>query len=311
MRIPFKDRYIQMGLEGYSDKGLYRYSDRYAKIVYRQLTTLPGDDDVRLHLTDSTQLPLLAIFTKHPDDDENEDYTYCGVLSDLYQFLGYDILNQRIRNSIQEIGNPNIVENIIIKDNLTLLRNEFIIQSSQQNTPEIGDIFPVIITENSCDGSRAASLTFGIATQVNSRRVVFSFNLGRIKQTHIVNATSQMTTTVSSYIDIFSNNIVDLIADNFNNIITEDQMFSMLDMVEKFGKNRRNEVAKLLTEMNPSDSGDLPSSWQMFLSIVRYSSFEPNINIKRMLESAAESVLVIPTRMYNVLNQLEKQESAE
>ena len=307
MRILLKDRYIQMGLEGNPEKGLYSYSDQYAKVVYRQLTTLPGEED-NLHLTDSTQLPLLAIFTKHPDD-ENDDYTYCGVLSDLYQFLGYDVLNQRIRNSIQEIGNPNIVENAIMKDNCTLLRNEFIIQSSQQNTPEIGDVFPVIITENSYNGSRSASLTFGISTQVNSTRIVFSFNLGKIKQTHIVNASSEMTTTVSSYIDIFSNNIVDLIEDNFNNVVTEDQMFNMLDIVEKLGKNRRNEVSKLLTEINPSNDGNLPTSWQLFLSIVRYSSFEPNLNIKRMLENAAESVLVIPTRMYNVLDQLQKQES--
>ena len=308
MRVPFKDRYIQMGLVGDPSSGLYTYSDQYAKIVYRQLTTSLGEED-NIHPTDNTELPLLAIFTKHPEEDENDDYTYCGVLSDLYQFLGYDVLNQKIRDSIQEIGNSNILENTLIKSNCTLLRNEFIIQSSQQDVPDIGDVFPVIITENSYDGSRSASLTFGISTQVNSKRIVFSFNLGKIKQTHIVNSASEMTSTVSSYINIFSDNITNLIEANFNNKISEDQMFNMLDIVEKFGKNRRNEVLKLLSELNPTNTGEPPTSWQMFLSIVRYSSFEPNLNIKRMLENAAESVLVIPTRMYNVLDQLQKQES--
>jgi len=60
--------------------------------------------------------------------------------------------------------------------------------------------------------------------------------------------------------------------------------------------------------MNQTPEGEevqLPSAWHMFLAIVRYSSFEPNINIKRMLENAAESVLVIPTRMYGVLERLQ------
>jgi hypothetical protein len=42
----------------------------------------------------------------------------------------------------------------------------------------------------------------------------------------------------------------------------------------------------------------------MFLAIVRYSSMEPNLNTKRMMENVAESVLVIPERMLNVLKQI-------
>ena len=57
----------------------------------------------------------------------------------------------------------------------------------------------------------------------------------------------------------------------------------------------------------PEDDGPprLPSAWQVFLAIARYSSLEPNLNAKRLLENAAESVLVIPPRMYEVLDQLQ------
>jgi len=308
MRIPFKDRYEIMGLEGISSKGFYRYSDQYAEVVYRQVTTMV-DEGNNNHNTDDTILPIIAIFTKHPVDDE--EYIYCGVLSELYQFMGYDVLNKKIRDSINEIGDANVIENPIIKYDKTFLRNEFIIQSSHQTISEVGDIFPVIITENSYNGSRAATLSFGLSTHSRSNSIVFKFDLGKIRQTHIVNSSSEMTSTVASYMNVFSDNIIEIVERSFEHKITEDQMFNMLDLVEKFGKNRRNEVSKLLTELNPTTTGEMPSAWQMFLAIVTYSSFEPNLNIKRLLENAAESVLVIPTRMYNVLEQLQKQPPTE
>jgi len=307
MRIPFKDRYEVMGLEGITSKGFYRYSDQYAEVVYRQIITMSNNEENNQHNTDNKILPLIAIFTKHPVNDE--EYTYCGILSELYQFMGYDVLNKKIRDSINKIGNANIIENAIIKHDKTFLRNEFIIQSSHQTISEVGDIFPVIITENSYNGSRAATLSFGLSTQVRSNSIVFKFDLGKIRQTHIVNSSSEMTSTVASYMNVFSDNIIEIVERSFEHKITEDQMFTMLDLIEKFGKNRRNEISKLLTELNPTTTGEMPSAWQMFLAIITYSSFEPNLNIKRLLENAAESVLVIPTRMYNVLEQLQSQSS--
>ena len=178
MRIPFKDRYEEMGLEGMISKGFYKYSDQYAEVVYRQVITMDCEENAIRDYTDSQILPLIAIFTKHPVDEH--DYTYCGVVSELYQFMGYDVLNKKIRDSINEIGNANIVENPIIKYDKTFLRNEFIIQSSQQTISEVGDVFPVIITENSYNGSRAATLSFGLATHSRSNSIVFKFDLGKI-----------------------------------------------------------------------------------------------------------------------------------
>jgi hypothetical protein len=42
-----------------------------------------------------------------------------------------------------------------------------------------------------------------------------------------------------------------------------------------------------------------------------FSTIESNLNIKRILENAAESCLVIPERMAKVLAELEKQDAEE
>jgi hypothetical protein len=306
MRIPFKNRYEAMGLNGIMSKGFYRYVDQYAEVVYRQLITMNNNsNDINdIHKTDNKQIPLLAIFTKHPDNDEN--YTYCGVVSDAYQFIGYDILNTKIRESINKIGNANIIENSIMNYEKTYLRTEFIIQNSQQSISEVGDIYPVIISENSYNGIRAAILSFGLSTCVNSKNIVFKFNLGKIKQKHIVNSSSTMTSTIESYMNSFSNNILELIDHNFNHKLTEDEMFAMLEVIEEFGKNRKNKISQILSDLTNNNSNELPSSWQMFLAITTYSSFETNLNIKRLLENTAESVLIIPPRIYNVLENIQK-----
>lgn len=303
MRTTFNERAVEMGLDVINEyKGSYSYSDRYGEVVYRQLSTI-GSDDVEIHETDAMPVPLIGIFTKPP---ESFGYMYCGYVSNLYQFIGNDILNQQIRNAIQQVGMPILVENTITSYDCTRMRNEIIIQSGQ-NVPEAGDILPVMIVNNSYNGTKAASVAFGISTYVRRERVIFSFGLGEMRQVHIVNANTEMSSVISSYMEVFTGNITDLVQQNFRSRLNEDDMLGTLDLIEKVGKRRREEISKLLQELNPAPEGEdppLPSAWQMFLAIVRYSSFEPNLNIKRMLENAAESVLVIPARMYDVLERL-------
>ena len=186
---------------------------------------------------------------------------------------------------------------------LTRLRNEIIIQSSHTHA-QAGDILPVMVVNNSYNGTRAASISFGLAMEYNSDRTIFAFSLGKIRQVHIQNSQTEMRSHVTSYMNAFSENIGDLITNSFNNQVTEEEMLSVLDVIEKYGKKRRDAISTLLEEIQPAEAGP-PSSWQIFLAIVRYSSLEPNLNIKRLLENAAESVLVIPQRMYEVLDELQ------
>jgi hypothetical protein len=196
---------------------------------------------------------------------------------------------------------PIMTENTIMSDNLTRMRNEIIIQSSQ-NIPNAGDVLPVMVVNNSYDGTRAATIAFGIAMNYNNNRVVFAFNLGEIRQVHIESSTTSMSSAVNSYMGVFTEDILDMVTQSFESRLTEDEMLAVLDVIEGYGKKRREAVSALLDEITP-ESG-LPTAWQIFLAIVRYSSFEPNLNIKRMMENAAESVLVIPPRMYEVLDRL-------
>lgn len=305
MRIPFSERAIGMGLNSQEYKGLYSYSDGYSEIIYRQLATLMGENTEERHDTDGITTPIIALYTRHAESQT--DYLYCGPVSEFYQFIGNDVLNESVRASVQEVGMPILTENTILSYDLTRMRNELIIQSSQE-VANVGDVLPVMVVQNSYNGTKAASLSFGIATHVNSERVVFAFSLGEMRQVHIANSNTEMTSAVASYMQVFTGNLVDMISNSFNSRLTEVQMLGTLDVIEKIGKRRREEISKLLAEMNPVSEGEgliLPSAWQMFLAIVRYSSFEPNLNIKKMLENAAESVLVIPERMYNVLEKLE------
>lgn len=298
---PFRDRATQMGLTAVIDKGLYQYGDRYGGVVYRHLLTIPGN---REHPTDGLNVPILAVYTK--SDEEGAEYRYCSYVSDSYKFVGNDVLNQRIRDSILSTGMPILRENVIMSYDLTRMRNEIIIQSAEI-IAENQDVLPVMIVNNSYDGTKAATIAFGIAIQQNNDMFTFAFRLGEIRQVHIESSNTQMTSVAESYMGIFSESILDMVSQSFNSRLTEDQMMNTLDIIADIGKKRKENISAILADMMPETEGDqvtLPSAWQVFLAIVRYSSFEPNLNVKRMLENAAESVLVIPTRMYDVLSRL-------
>lgn len=303
MTTNFGTRVHELGLNtSHAVKGLYSYSDRYGEVIYRQLYTGYTDMDDTSHPTDGIDVPIIGVFTKAP---EWASYQYVGNISNLYKFIGNDVLNQRIRESIISIGMPLMRENPIMSANFARMRNEIVIQNGQ-NVLTLGDILPVMIVSNSYNGTNAASIAFGITMAHNHDTLTFGFKLGEMRQIHIVNSNTTITSAIHSYMQIFTEGITDLITENFTSHLTETEMLATLDIIEnKFGKKRRESISALLDELQGESESPLPTTWQMFLAIVRYSSFEPNLNIKRMMENAAESVLVIPQRIYEVLAELQ------
>jgi len=298
MREPFAQRAQEMGLDvSGMAKGLFTYEDQYSQLAYRQLCT--GGDDVTEHPTDGVPVPIVAIYTRPA---ANVDWSYCGYVSDFYQFIGNDVLCQNVRDSVASVGMPIMTENTIMSYDHTRMRNEIIIQSSQ-NHAQAGDILPVMVVNNSYNGTRAATLAFGLAMEYNAHRTIFAFSLGEMRQVHIQNSNTEMRAAVTSYMGVFTESISDMITQSFNSRLTEDDMMAVLDVIDQYGRKRRDAISTLLEELAPASSG-LPSAWQVFLAIVRYSSFEQNLNMKKLLENAAESVLVIPARMNEVLEQL-------
>lgn len=307
----FGQRAESMGLDTtLAYKGLYRYIDRYSEVVYRKLSPMAiSVDQNGTHLTDGAETNLIGVFTK---DERQTDYTYAGYVSDSYKFIGNDILNNLLRAELQNVGLPILEENVSMWDSLCRMRNEIILTSSQQ-VSQVGDVLPIMVMNNSYNGTRAASLTFGLAinnAQTRNQRVVFSFALGEMKQIHIQNSNTQLSSAIGSYMQVFGQDIGNMISQSFNTTLTETEMLSLLDIVEGIGKNKRKRISEIIAELTPPvEEGQpppLPSAWQVFLAIVRYSSFEPNLNTKRLLENAAESVLVIPPRMFDVLERLQK-----
>ena len=298
----FAERAAEMGLDiTWAYKGLFKYEDRYCEVVYRQLAPISiHEDSSPPHETDGVISPLMGIYIKAP---QWTDYKYVGYVSGLYKFIGNDVLNQRIRNAILEVGMPIMTENTINSYDFTRMRNEIVIQNGQQ-IPSAGDVLPVMIVNNSYNGTRAASVAFGITMEYRQTYVTFGFGLGEMRQVHIASSNTSMSSAINSYMQVFSENITDMITRSFSSQLTEDEMLGVLDVIEGFGKKRRDEVSGLLDEIQKESGNELPTAWQMFLAIVRYSSFEPNLNIKRMMENAAESVLVIPPRMLEVLERL-------
>jgi len=296
----FAIRAQEMGLDvSKAYKGMYSYEDRFGEVVYRQLMTdtSPGNPVEKEDETDNLVFPYLAVFTKFPDII---NYNYIGYVSNLYKFVGNDTLCQNIIRAINATGNPVLKENTMFSLFRARMRNELILQSGVE-VPVAGDVLPLMVINNGYNGTRAASLSFGLATAWNDTYVTFSFKLGEIRMVHVVSSQTSMTTSVTQYVELFQENITEMITESFNKRVSESEMFATLDLVEALGKRRRERIADLL-----SDPQNL-TAWGMFLAIIKYSSFEPNLNVKRMLENIAQSVLVIPARMHDVLEELESE----
>lgn len=300
----FEEKSETMGLLCDTEKGIYTYKDMYSKVSYRTIHTTFLPPPKESHDTDGYQIPYLSVFTK--GNGETDQWGYCGIVSQIYKFIGNEVLNQRIRDSVLAIGLPILRETPIISHNLTRMRNEITIQHGV-NSPQQGDILPLVIINNSYDGSRSQSIQFGININHNNETLSFAFKLGEMKQVHIDGASTSLSSDVGNYMETFNNDILDMISLSFNQKLTEDQFFLTLNVIEEIGKKRKEEVSKLLSEVTPNVSENqitFPTAWEVFLAITRYSSFEKNLNAKRMLENIAESVLVIPNRMMDVLQKL-------
>lgn len=310
--ITFEDRATEMGLIVDPQKGIYSYHDKLGSVMYRKVKTYPASNLQLLHETDNFDIPALSVFTRSPATSEHDNgYMYCGLVSTIYRFVGNEVLNELIKQSILDVGFPVVKENTLVSYKRTQMRNELSIGNGVIS-PLIGDVLPVMVIRNTYDGSGAQSIRFGLDMNYDGQNVVFAFNLGEMRQVHIAGASTVIQSAVGDYVQGFSENIIDMIGRSFNTTLTEDDLFATLDVVEKLGKKRRNEVSRILQEMMPpvveGQSPPLPSAWAVFLAIVRYSSLEPNLNIKSLLEDAAQSVLVIPTRMLSMLSKLEHQD---
>lgn len=306
----FADLAPEMGLVVDNDRGMFSYRDKYSEVIYRSLVTFAHDEMPDSHPTDGIGTNLLGVFTRGIDDPIDK-YIYVGYVSTQYKFIGNDIVNTAIRDSITKAGSPILTENTLFYNAYTRMRNEILIRNAHE-IGAVGNIIPVMIVENSYNGTKKASVSFGLAIEGEKirGRLIFKFRLGEMSQVHIRSSKTNVDAAIQSYMQVFSNDIVDMIRLSFEKRLTEESLFDVLAFLEKISKKKRDEISKLLSDITPplqeGQQPVLPSCWDMFLAIAMYSTMESNLNIKRMLENAAESCLVIPERMAKVLATMEE-----
>lgn len=300
---PFLKMAAERGLILKEDGNFFEYKDRLAEVVFRPLYTGVLSEENK-HQTDNFKTNLLAVFTRSSPD---KSYYFCGVVSDIYHFIGHDSLCERIRGSISSIGKPIIKENVILTADNSTMRAEMVIQN-QISVPKAGDIYPTVVLFNNYNGKKAASISFGFTCNDYS----FSFNLGLIRQIHTEYASTRISADIQSYLGAFTEGIGELVEHSFNAEITEVQMLSILDLIEESaGKRRREKVSVIFHDIQKeiAESGSekkLPAAWHIFLALTRYNSIEANLNTRRLIESVAESVLIVPSKMTDVLRKLKE-----
>lgn len=292
----FEERCAQMGLENIGN-GNFFYSDQYADVVYSYLHANPvATPQIVLRERD---IAFLGLFTRPSVTTREEDleFKHAAIVSDLYKFEGHDVINNAVRGSIAEIGTPILREEALLSDDKAVMLNTMIIQNPT-NTPQEGDVYPQIVVANSYNGTRCKSISFGINIATERRTINFSFatTLGTLKQIHHQNHGTSMVSPIGTFIDRFAGDISQLITENFSNVLSDEDVMNTLDLIEKVGKRRRNEVSKYLQDLDSN-----MTTWNMFLAIAKFSSDERNINAKRMMEDIAERVLVVPQQMLDHL----------
>jgi len=315
MTSTFEQLAPEMGLTVDSARGMFSYRDQYSEVVYRELITFAHDEMPDIHATNGIKTTLLGVFTRAADDPIDK-YFYTGYVSTQYKFIGNDDVNKAIRDAITKAGTPIVTENTLFYNAYTRMRNEILIRNSH-NISQTGNIIPVMIVENSYNGTKKASVAFGLAIEGDKvrNRLIFKFRLGEMSQVHIRSSKTNVDAAIQSYMQVFANDIVDMVRLSFEKRLTDDSLFEILGFIEKVSKKKRDEISQYLSEISPvaqaGQAPQLPSCWDMFLAIAMYSTMETNLNTKRILENAAESCLVIPERMANVLTNLENMKQQE
>jgi len=286
--LSFPLRAAQMGLTDLGNE-CFEYHDPIGGVIYKHLQT-----------KDNIDVPLYGLFTKPPVD--NIDYKYAGYVSDLYQFEGNEVMNNRIRQSIQEIGTPIFREYIYLNPVRTRMSNEILIQHAS-NIPRVGDVYPQVVVKNTYDGSGAREFLFGFSVLENNSRIFgfgFRNKISKVRQVHNIHSKTSFTSPIGNYVEFFAENILEIIETNFNTPITEDHLLTVFETLEEIGKKRRLEVSSYLNKQE----GAQVNAWSLFLAITYFSTIEKNVNIKALLDDIAEKVLVIPVGIQNVLRTL-------
>lgn len=286
--MKFEEKAESMGLIDNGDR-TFSYEDVYSAVMYKYLST-PHEP-----------IPYLALFAGSKLDEVNFTRT---ILSDLYEFEGNESINNTIRQNIQSGNNEILRENTLISGDFCMMYNQVIIDNSTEVT--VGTIYPSFIIVNSYNGTRKKEISFGISIGGEDDYTYGGLRnkLGTVSQIHSERHPTTISNVFSDYINIISSNITEVIDRNLNNELTDESILSTLEYIEHFGgKKRRSNVSAFIEDLATDENRNV-TSWDLFLSILRYSKNEKNLNMKIMMENIAERSLELPQRMIDACRQI-------
>lgn len=284
--MKFEERAEEMGLTDNGDR-TFSYQDIHGCVNYKYLSTP--------HET----IPYLALFA----GADSNNLMFETILSDLYYFEGNENINSTIRDSISSSDNGIFRENTIIGKNYCFMYNQIVINNSTEIND--GNIYPSLIILNSYNGTKKKEICFGITVEGEDTNIYGTLRnqLGSLSQVHSERHSTIMSSVFNEYVDIISSNITDVIDMNMQNELDEHSILASLDYLEHFGgKRRRENISSFLQEISGEERNI--TSWDLFLSILRYSVYEKNINMKLAMESIAERSIVLPARMIEACKQI-------
>jgi len=294
----FADNHREMGLIDIGDEA-YFYADQYSEVKYCRLVTKNRHHDT----------PVFSIMTRNPnvpvaDGDPLEGFRHAGYVTGAYNFVGNESLVSSIRESVAGAGQAVFREYPSLGSGLVSFMTEMVIENPN-TVDEVGVIKPQINISNSYNGTAKAKVSFGFSVFQDVNRAGFSFwnKLVKIDQIHIRNSSAIMSGPIGDFVTMFSDNITGLIRSNFQNALDDDDTGEILELIEKsgLGKNRRTELTEHINAL------DGKTSWNIFHILTRYSTLEKNFNAKKILQNVAESVLVVPAEIMDVVDRFNSQ----
>lgn len=271
--------FLVMGLN--YENNSYTYSDRYSHVCYKQLETVHEKETV----------PVLGIYTKL---NEADPFKFVGTTSYNYLFVGNSKIVDSIISAISS-SNMGISEQVHrFNSRLTWFVTRIVL-TNYSTVRNIGDVYPCIDICNSYDGSKIATLSFGVTLNDNKNYMSFRQTLGAYSQKHIQGSKTRLINVIGGQIENINNNIESFVLSNTTNVITTETIVKTLDLVKTMGKRRYDAIHKYIAELISSNRAI--SSWDMFLAISKYTATERNLNARMLLENLIESVVIVPSEM--------------
>jgi len=284
----FADRFVEMGLNQ-SPAGVYSYEDKFGKVQYKKLQTIEGE-----------VIPYLGIFTL-PAIATYVTPNFIGTVSEMYQFVGHEAVNEKIREMVTEAQTAIFNEDSHLSPDIAEMMNSIIIRNSK-SIPAWGDIFPQLVVVNSYNGHKAVTVSFGFSMVCGRDKygIALRNKLGTLRQVHLLSSKSKLVSAVSQFVQIFNDNILNTIETNFNNVVSEEDFLGILDMIEDISKKKRESISSYVAD----NVGSSINSWNLFNVLCKFSTMEKHINTRVLMENIAEKVLVLPVEFMQMMQKI-------